>query len=706
VSGFTQREPQDGAPARQRTEVYLGYDARNLYAVFLAFDDEPGLVRANLAPRESIGDDDRVGLLIDTFDDQRTGYGFRSSPLGVQWDARWSEASGSEDYDSSFEAVWHTEAALTAGGYVVKMTIPFRALRFPESSEQRWRVQLERLIPRLSEESFWPAYTQRVDGRLNQAATLIGVRDVSPGRNMQLIPFAFVRSYDVLDPTLQGGPGFEKDTEDDVGLDAKFVLRDSFVLDVTVNPDYSQIESDQPQVTVNQRFEVQFPERRPFFLENADYFQMETPLLFTRRIVDPEGGLKFTGRQGPWGVGAMLTNDQAPGLAVPAASPIYGDEADVRVLRVFRDVGEQSRAGAMFTERELGATYNRVGAVDTHVKLSDNWSTDLLLVNTDTRNAVGRTFTGRQTNWRFDRSGRHAQVHAHWTQQSEGFFPQLGILGRNYQPGTEGLHGNVEYRFWPEDSWLDRIGPRMGYAHQEDRTGQRVFAELSPALQMAWTGDSNLGIGASKTRERLRPQDFPGLAATRDYSQERWYVEMGTDIFPKIGFFIFVEDGTTINFVPPLGDEPELADQVQSTIGLGWRPLDRLRIDTDYLYTRLDDRSGAGEIFENRILRSRWNFQFTREMSLRFIAQLEETETTPLTRLEHGRNLNYDVLFRYVLNPWSAFYAGYNTNRSNFQLVELEEPNSSGQRTAIVPTDDLARDGSQIFVKFSYLLQP
>ena len=124
---------------------------------------------------------------------------------------------------------------------------------------------------------------------------LNGVRDVSPGRNIQLIPFAFVRSYDVLDPSLPGGPGFDDDTEDDIGLDAKIVLRDSFVLDFTYNPDFSQVESDQPQVTVNERFEVQFPERRPFFLENADYFATETPLLFTRRIVDPEVGVKFTG---------------------------------------------------------------------------------------------------------------------------------------------------------------------------------------------------------------------------------------------------------------------------------------------------------------------------------------------------------------------------------------------------------------------------
>src|SRR5688572_31216865 len=159
VTDFTQREPQDGAPSSQRTDVYLGYDSRNLYAVFVAHDNDPASVRANLAPRENIGNDDRVGLVVDTFDDQRTGYGFRSSPLGVQWDGRWAEV-GRDGFDSSFEAVWYTEGELTAGGYVVLMTIPFRAMRFPETGEQSWRIQFERLIPRTSEEAYWPAYSQ------------------------------------------------------------------------------------------------------------------------------------------------------------------------------------------------------------------------------------------------------------------------------------------------------------------------------------------------------------------------------------------------------------------------------------------------------------------------------------------------------------------------------------------------------------------
>jgi hypothetical protein len=703
VTGFTQREPTDGAPSSQRTDVYLGYDSRNLYAVFVAHDDDPASIRANLAPRENIGNDDRVGLVVDTFDDQRTGYGFRSSPLGVQWDGRWAEV-GREGFDSSFEAVWYTEAQLTAGGYVVLITIPFRAMRFPETLEQRWRIQFERLIPRASEESYWPAYSQTVDGRLNQAAVLNGVRDVSPGRNIQVIPFAFVRSFDLLDPTLPGGPGFDDGTEEEIGLDAKVVIRDSFVLDMTLNPDFSQVESDQPQVTVNERFEVNYPERRPFFLENADYFSTETPLLVTRRIVDPEGGVKFTGMQDKWGIGALLTNDESAGLNVPETDPFYGDAADVRVLRVFRDYGNQSRAGFMHTEFELGDSYNKVSAADTYVRINDNWLTELLMVNTETFED-GALTTGRQTNWRFNRNSRGFNAHYHWTEQSSHFDVPLGILSRNYTPDAQGLHGFMEYRFWPGESWLDRIGPRVFFANQEDGTGLRIYNEYSPQLQMTWAGDSSFSVGSNSIKERLRPQDFAGLTTTRDYSQRRYFVDFSTDSLQKWGFGGGFDVGTVINLVPPIEpvpEQPELADRTFVEAELLWRPMDRLRVDTTLLSTELEDRTGRGTIFTDRIVRTRWNYQFTKEMSLRVILQHEDTEPTPgLTRLTDEENLNVDVLFRYVLNPWSALYIGFNNNESNLQLVEDEDGG-----TSLMPTEELARDGRQLFVKFSYLLQP
>jgi hypothetical protein len=526
------------------------------------------------------------------------------------------------------------------------------------------------------------------------------VRDVSPGRNIQLIPFAFVRSYDVLDGNRAGGPGFTKDTEDDIGLDAKVVLKDSFVLDFTYNPDFSQVESDQPQVTVNERFEVQFPERRPFFLENADYFSTETPLLFTRRIVDPEAGVKFTGRQGPWGIGTMLMNDEAPGLRVSPTDPLYGEDADVSVLRVFRDFGEQSRAGILHTEREFGDTYSKVSAADTYLRLNENWLTELLMVNTESRLADGTVTAGRQTNWRVNRTSRTFNAHYHWTQQSSDFSVPLGILSRNYSPDAKGLHGFMEYRWWPEGSWLDRIGPRVFFANQDDLSGLRIYSEFSPQLQLAWSGDSSFSIGTNKIRERLRPQDFPGLSTTRDYSQERWFMNFSTDSLQKLGFSAGFDKGTVINFVPPLGVEPELADRTFVEAELLWRPMDRLRVDTTFISTSIDDRAGRGTIFDDRIVRTRWNYQFTKEMSLRAILQHENTKPTALSRLTRDESLNLDVLFRYVLNPWSALYVGFNNNESNLQLVDTP------QGTQLVRTEDLARDGQQLFVKFSYLLQP
>ena len=390
IDGFVQREPIDGAPATQRTEVYLGYDQSHLYAVFLAFDTNPALIRANLASRENIGGDDSVELTIDTFNDQRTAYTFRVTPLGMQWDARWTEGfSNRSGFDTTWESVWDSDGEITDKGYMVSISVPLRGLRFPATADQVWRVQAGRQIPRLSEESFWPPYSITRDGRLNQTAMLTGIRNVSPGNNTQIIPYTFARNVDALDRSAAGGPAFVTDTEYDLGVDAKFVFNDAFVLDITLNPDFSQVESDEPQVTVNERFEVQYPERRPFFVENADFFATDSILLFTRRIVDPEGGLRFTGRSGQWGVGAMLMNDEAPGLNRAATDPLNGEKATIGVLRVFRDIAGQDRVGFTVTDRELAEGYNRVGSVDGKFRINQNWVTNMEYITTETEPALG-----------------------------------------------------------------------------------------------------------------------------------------------------------------------------------------------------------------------------------------------------------------------------------------------------------------------------
>ncbi len=289
IDGFIQRVPSDGEPVSQRTEAYLGYDDKNLYAIFICFDRQPHKIRARLSRREDVFDDDTVELMLDTFHDHRRAYAFFSNALGVQADALWTEG---QEWDFSFDTVFNTEAKLTPEGFVVKLTIPFRSLRFASNDPQTWGILLDRDIRRNNESSFWPRYSSRIAGRLNQEGDATGLENISPGHNFQLIPYGIFRSFRDLDLRDVDHPKFtQRDAFGQIGLDAKAVLKDKFVLDATANPDFSQIESDEPQVTVNQRFEVQFPEKRPFFLENANYFQTPIPLLFTRRIVDPQWGV-------------------------------------------------------------------------------------------------------------------------------------------------------------------------------------------------------------------------------------------------------------------------------------------------------------------------------------------------------------------------------------------------------------------------------
>ncbi|HEY7821019.1 MAG TPA: DUF5916 domain-containing protein, partial [Vicinamibacteria bacterium] len=248
-------------------------------------------MRARLARRETVDrDDDLVYVNLDTFNDERRGYEFGTNALGVQFDSLFIEGG---EVDRTFDTLWYSKGQRTDRGFVVWFALPFESLRFPDAPRQTWGLLLERWSAHSSDWSFWPQASSRIDGFLAQTGR-IQMEGIEAGRNVQLIPYALNRSFSTLE---------ERDlAETNVGLDAKLVLRESLVLDGTVNPDFSQVESDEPQITVNQRFEVFFPEKRPFFIENAQYFQTPLNLVFTRRIADPELGARFTGKAGPWAI--------------------------------------------------------------------------------------------------------------------------------------------------------------------------------------------------------------------------------------------------------------------------------------------------------------------------------------------------------------------------------------------------------------------
>jgi hypothetical protein len=471
------------------------------------------------------------------------------------------------------------------------------------------------------------------------------------------------------------------------------------VLDVTLNPDFSQVESDEPQVTLNQRFEVQFPERRPFFVENADFFATDSTLVFTRRIVDPEGGARFTGRAGKYGFGSILINDEAPGLNKADDDPLKGEKANIAILRGFMDISEQDRVGFLFTNRDLLDGYNRVGSIDGRFKFTDNWTTEVQVIGTESEPIQGgEKTTGYQRNFQINHTGRTLTTHTHYIQTSNDFRTELGFQGRFFRADTDGVHQRVKLDFYPENSNINRWNTSLFSAYLKDNDRAKIYSLFVPGFGIDFDTNS-FKIEYSDYSETLRPRDFAGITSNRVYKYARSLFRYSNSTLNTLSFELTYRNGTALNLVPRMNELPNVADTKIIELDMLWRPMDRLRVSNTYFHTELEDKNDGTDIFSNDIIRSNWNYQFSKEWSLRFIAQYDETDAGPASRLVDDKNLNFDLLLRYVVNPWSAFYVGYNSNQSNFDIVEME-----GERELVV-ANDLRQDGDQVFMKFSYLFQ-
>jgi hypothetical protein len=719
VNRFTQKEPKDGEPASQPTEAYLGYTDKNFYAVFVAFDKQPRKLRARMLRRELIDDDDQVGLWLDTFHDHRHAYMFYTNPYGIQQDGLWAENQGR---DNSFDTLWHTDSKITGNGYIVVIEIPFKSLRFKPAASVNWGVILVRVIPRNSEHSYFPRNTAKVQGMLTQEGTLDGFQEISPGRNMQFIPYASVGAFRALDERDPAGDRFTgKHVQPKAGLDSKVVIKDSLVLDATINPDFGQIESDDPQVTVNQRFEVFFPEKRPFFQENSNFFQTPLSLVFTRRIADPLYGVRLTGKAGPWAIGTMLANDRSPGRSVIATDPLSGQDAYFGILRVNRELGKNNSIGMIYTDRELHTAptsfcaslrcdvgHNRVGGVDTQLKFGRNWQVNAQAVTSQTRFSDGTRVSGPAYQVFAERSSRNLEFNTMYQDIAPGFDTETGFINRT---DYRRFSNFVAWTFHPEGKHLTAHGPKVFEISMWDHNGTRLDYQFNPNYEWDFPRNSSFTIAANWERERLRPEDFSTLAANQDYPHIIGAAELKTQYFKWINFGIEADWGTATNFVPRTGP-PVLAYQNTGVVHAVVRPAKGLTVENTYLWTRLLDQDTSLNIFNNHILRSKWNYQFTKEFSLRMIGQYVTTIANPgLTTLQTTKNFNGDVLFTYLLNPGTAIYVGYNS--------DLQNLDPSLQRVcgglACAPGqsfDGLARtrnaflnDGRQVFVKLSYLFR-
>jgi hypothetical protein len=710
VSEFITREPVYGKAPTQPTDVYLGYTTQSFFMIFAAHDSDPRHLRSHMSRREDVDDDDQIGFFLDTFADEQNAYLFYINPKGIQQDG--TVALG-QQFSLAWDGIWNDTTRITEGGYLVLVEIPFKTLRFRSGADNTWRFVFHRASARASENSYFPAYPRgRPYPSFQDMAELKGLEGVKPGKNIQFNPYFTARSFNSIDSRDLDNLKFSGKTFDPrAGLDTKAVVKNSVVLDATINPDFAQVESDEPQVTANQRFETFFPEKRPFFIENSGYFLTPINLVFTRRIADPLYGARATGKIGKWSLGALFANDRAPGKVVADFDPLVDRSAKYGILRLNRELGGENSLGLIYTDRELDsppdtectsalctARMNRVGGFDGHFRFTPNTQASFQVVKSRSLYNDGSSFSGHNAYGTISRTTHTWDLHTTYRDVSEDFETLAGFIER---PDVRQWTSTVQYSKYGNGEPIISHGPYLKTDLIFDQNGVRVGYLGHLQYNINLNGQTNFQPFVELEHERLRPVDFSGLTSNRDYPHHQY----GVSWFSRRIQFLRLNGefsvGQRTNYASP-DNIPRLSNSADLEFNATIRAGKGITVDNTYLWARLIDNETHLSAFNDHIYRQKWNLQFTREMSLRFIGQYEATLTNPLLAdLPRRKNLNLDVLFTYLLHPGTALYVGYNSNLQNLDRALIYNSSAGDYQRS----QKFLNDGRQVFVKLAYLFR-
>lgn len=690
VTGFRQFEPGDGEPSALETKAYISYDENNLYVVFVCKDD-PKLVRARIARREDLPGDDAVQLDIDTFNDKQRSFRFYANPYGVQMDAKNTEGLGP---DFQFDTQWKSDGKITPNGYVVTMEIPFKSLRFHRAPVQNWGISVGRIVPRLNEFSYWPYITKRQEAFVPQLAEAQINEQITSGRNIQINPYGYIGRSRALNASDPSAPFWERDNNNQAGVDAKFVLADAFAVDLTLNPDFSEVETDEPQVIIDKRYEVLFPEKRPFFLENSGFFKTPEQLFFSRRIVDPQVGARITGRHGDWSVGGLVMNDEAEGKLMTTTSPDYGKKARIGVARVQKDFGVDSNVGVLLTDRSLGEYKNAVAGVDARVKVSENWALSGQLASSSTKAPLGVDDSGTLGTFVATRSDRNFNYEGKYLDISRNFRSTLGFIPRaDIRQTTQ----SASYLWnFPEAEWLVNAGPMFTGVYTKDHEG----------VLQDWSTDTGVQVnGLRATGFEAHLYHGQELYADQRFHKKGYMLGAKTEWFKWLTAEVNVGENKVINYAPAAGLAPFLGDSRSFAMNVKITPTPQFRIEETLFYNDLRTQSALGgeaegtNVYRNLLSRTKFTYQYSRFLNAHLIFDYNFLRTnTNLMAFEGGKQLTTDLLFSYVLSPGTTAYVGYTDRQQNLALI--------GNPEIVQRTRDLEmHTGRKVFVKFNYLFQ-
>ncbi|MBA4185415.1 MAG: carbohydrate binding family 9 domain-containing protein, partial [Acidobacteria bacterium] len=450
---FLQTNPGDNVAPTHPTEVLMGYDAKYLYIAFKVIENRDK-VRATVARRDNIFNDDYVGVHLDTFNDQRQAYILFFNPLGVQADGIFAEG---RDDDYSVDIVMDSKGVLTSDGFTVEVAIPFKSLRYEAGKDKMWGIHIFRRFQDANKEmDSWMPINRSISSSLNQAGKITGLEDISTTRQLEINPSLTLsqtgrRSRYTFDNN-PAGRYINDGLKTELGFTAKFSLTPTITLDFAYNPDFAQVEADAPVSTANQRFPIFFQEKRPFFLERIDIFQTPMNIVNTRAIIDPDIAAKITGRRGKNTFGILYASDNAPGNysqderedlricrqtrftnpgAVCGIERFVDKNADIGVFRFKRDIGSQHNLGFFATTYNFTDRHNHTAGFDGRFRLDEKTIAEFQIVGTNSR----RHFYDSELDSAFYRTGN-----------GFGYSYMIDRIDRNWRMTLDGEGRTRDYR--------------------------------------------------------------------------------------------------------------------------------------------------------------------------------------------------------------------------------------------------------------------
>lgn len=717
LTGFSQFSPVDGVAAADSTEVFVMYGDHAIYFGVRAFEPH-GVVNATLADRDRIGGDDYIQLILDTFNDRRRAVIFAVNPFGVQSDGTYLDGTGA-DLNPDFQ--FESKGRLTDYGYEVEIRIPFKSLRYQSGKVQDWGVNIIRRVQHSGQEHTWTAADRGAQSFLAQSGVLRDLTDLRRGLVLDLNPVMTARTTGAPRSADGSTVGWRYAREaPEFGANVVWGVTPDVTVNATVRPDFSQVEADVGQVVYDPRAAISYPEKRPFFLEGSEHFQVPNALIYTRRIASPDGALKLTGKLGGTNVGVLSAVDGDATVLGRERNPIYN------LLRARRDLGASSNIGMVYTDRVHGPASNRVGGVDTRLLFGGRYVFNGQLAASQTRGVPGAdeavrplfdftlTQTGRTSGFNLVVEGIHPGFVA-----ASGFIPRPGIAHANFTPRRT---------FYPQNSRIESIvfTPILDGTWVWDRFTRgtepddiKVNTSTTFVLRGGWRTNIYTWTETFKYPSQLFANAYTerrGADGTvRDTVPFR-----GTDRLTNIGGFWSLNTpqwrtfslstqfvgGQDVNY-----DEWSSAWILFSTITADWRPTERIRVNARYLEQRYHRKSDGSEVRVRAIPRVRLEYQLARPIFFRFVGQHDgtridalrddsRTEGAMLFRRADGTfrrserqvrsGFRADWLFSYQPNPGTVFFAGYGASMGSDEFFEPR---------------DLRRTNDGFFVKASYLFR-